>query len=150
MRIDESIVKIENHNASYDPETSTLTLGPTYRVYHKSEWQTGVSLHKWTTGEGVRKGKYIAIAIVKRFEEDKTTQSKKKLELITERFKEDEGMFEKIERGILPEDVEIVIFKFSVNVWRPVISTKTKWTFDVSCQKPTKDEPCLIQRILKN
>ena len=150
MRIDESIVKIENHNASFNPETATLALGPTYKVYHSSEWHTGVSLHKWTTAEGARKGNYIAIAIVKPVEDEKTTECIPVLEMISKSFTEDNSMFENIENGKLPEDIEIVVYKFSVNVWRPVLSTKTKWTFDLSCHKPTKDEPCLIQRILKN
>ena len=149
MRFDESVVKIDCHNASYDPKTSSFALGPTYKVFHDSRWNIGVSLHKWSTIDGPRKGNYIAFAILKAYEDD-STDCTPYLNAIESKFSENKLIFSEIENGGLPPDLNIQVFKFSVNVWRPVVSTKSKWAFDTSCHKPAKEDPCFIQRLLKN
>ena len=134
----DSVVKYENHNVAYDRDTDTFDLGPTSKCKHNDTMLLSVSLHKWI-GEGNNKGNYIAVLVLG------DCDQKAKIDTFRALYNDRKSaLFDDIERGILPENVEV--FRFSVNAWRHVIFKKTKWAFDDT--KPTKDEPSRLQQVL--
>ena len=147
MRFDDSVVKIDCLNSAYDEDAKEFKLGPAYKVFHRDDWYTGVALHKWTTVDGSRKGNYVAISLLK--EHDNEVDCSDILTAISSQCN-DIGTFTRIENGDIPDELLIVVYKFSVNIWRPVINKKTKWVFDESTRKPLKGEPSYVQRLLKN
>ena len=144
MRFDETVVKVDDHNAAYDSTTGEMKIGPTCKVFHNASWYIGVSLHKWTHSEGPTKGAYIAVLPLHCIDEASPEDSQK-LDDLKARFETIPDMFTQTEQGVIP--MRVIVYKFSVNVWRPVVFKKTKWAFD-STPKPNKDEPSFVQRLL--
>ena len=138
MRFDEDVVRLDDHNASYNQETKEMKVGPTYKVYRGDSWSTAVSIHKWKTEDGPRKGEFVAVAPI---------SGKDCIERIQHECSE-QGFCEKMETGITPTN--IIVYKFSVNVWRPVEFKKTKWAFEKNTCKPNKTDASYLQRLLKN
>ena len=143
MGFNEHIVKIEDHNVAYNPESKLLTLGPTSRVKYGSDFVIAVSIHKWINTEGANKGSYIAVL---RLGNENGIEQRRRLEMFQSEFQEKgPELFDLIELGKLPDFVSV--YKFSVNVWRSVQMKKIKWAYD-DLVKPTKDDPASIQRLL--
>ena len=139
--IDTSVVKIEDHNVAYNSETKELKLGPVAKVKVDDEYVLAVSLHKWTYEHQPNKGCYIAFLLIRNTE--------KAIDVLNDfqaKFSQTNTIIDEIENGIY--DTNIAVFRFSVNVWRPVSKKKTKWVF-ADKVKPSKDEPSYIQRVLQ-
>lgn len=141
MRIDKFPAKFDNYESGYDITTKTITKHPAvFLSFDDEQERHGVLIHKWQISDKKNKGDFIAC-----LELDKIEMSNH-YESFLAYFQSNSNMFLELEKGTLPKEFSIHIFKFSINQWRKVSMKKTKWDYIDS--KPLKESPCYIQRVL--
>ena len=149
MKIDSCTEKFDVHNTSYDVELDSFDKWPTSIVVEPEGRFVCVSLHKWCTSDGQNRGYYIALLKVC---EDGATSPRDlvahKIQLVRTMHKEyAHSLIASIEDGTVDCDgLELVYFRWCINVWRKVCKKKRKWEY--TCERPPKDSLCPIQRVL--
>ena len=146
-------MKFETHVAKYDDHEVFSSVDPklpTVRLFENNQYALGIALHKWNIAEGSSKGNYLAVYIVCGFENSWEEIDMKNAYDVLENENENIRTFdtETLENSTF-EDESIVVYKFSVNVWRRVELTGKKvkkWTF--ADTKPDKNEFSRVQRLL--
>ena len=138
---DTSVVKFEDHNVAYDPDTNSLKLGPVSRIKVDDNFVLAVSIHKWSVHVMPNKGNYIACLILK-----DTETAVSVLKNFQNVYENNNKVIEQIETGEYTDN--IAVYRFSVNVWRPVKKKNTRWLY-ADAVKPSKDDPSYVQRLLK-
>lgn len=148
MEFDSNIEKYDIHNVAYDPESHTLSSFPVSKINVNGTEYISISLHKWTIPEGSNKGKYIAFVTLYDDASPSKEDAVHKIDVLKQIFAEyQHTLFESIEKGdVCNIPLQFVYFRWSVNVWRLVTKPKSKWTF--ADEKPSKDSPCNIKRLL--
>ena len=146
-------MKFETHVAKYTDHEVFSTVYPkfpTVRLYENNQYALGIALHKWHIDDGSNKGYYLAVYIVCGFE-----NTWEDIDLVNAYniLQSENETIKSFDTNTLEDcsytDDSIVVYKFSVNVWRRVELTgkKTKkWSFVDN--KPSKDDPSKIQRLL--
>ena len=142
---DENIAKYADHNAAYDSTTNELHMGPTSRVLIGESWHVSTNVHKWAVESGPRKGNYLSVLDLGEDNSVDHDTARLRLQAFQDAFDKDNNICTKIEDGIIADNV--YVYKFSVNVWRSVTRKGTKWVYN-DIKKPTKEEPCVVQRLL--
>jgi len=151
MRIDTSNVKYDVHNVAYDPGQRAFVRWPLSicNVPGESHGQTAISLHKWSIPDGTNRGDYIALVPLcdhgkAMSVEDADAATSRILSLYREYG---DGLIRSIEGATLEcPGLELVYFKWSVNVWRQVKKPRSKWAYVGT--KPDRGY-CTIERILQ-
>ena len=145
MKFDTTHAKYDTHNVAYCTESKMLKLGPTSRLVVDETNMIAISLHKWCNPDGTNKGSFIALLALGQEEQLDPEKAKTELQNFQDIFDKNPDVIYEIQEGTLPEHV--YVFKYSVNVWRPVEKKRTKWAF-IDDKKPGKCDPCAIQRLL--
>ena len=149
MEFDSNIEKHDVHNVAYNSQSNTLDTFPVSKITLEDTEYISISLHKWTTPEGVNKGSYIAFIKLCNANADVIKDSIiSQVTILKNIFAEyNSQLFTFIEDGNTNDiPLDIVYFRWSVNVWRNVAKPKKKWIFIGN--KPSKDNPCQIKRLL--
>lgn len=144
MRTDSSIERFDTHNVAYCPTEQQFKNWPVAIVKHNEKKWLCVSLHKWDA-------KHIAFLKVCDAEDVSATDAAACVVNSMKAIYKEYGhrLIESIEAGELDCDgINLLYYKWSVNVWREVCKKKTKWVF--VGEKPSKEDPCQIERVLKN
>lgn len=151
MEFDSNIEKYDIHNVAYNPISQTMSTFPVSKINVNGTEYISISLHKWQNSDGPNKGNYIAFVTLYEASSS-STQTKQdaldKINLLKQIFSEYHyTLFESIEKGdVSTIPLHFVYFRWSVNVWRLVTKPRSKWTF--ADDKPSKDSPCNIKRLL--
>jgi hypothetical protein len=150
-------MKFETHNAKYEDHevfTSVNPKFPTLRLFENDQYALGIALHKWkneSTDIKV-KGEFLCVYVVCGFSEswDSIDLSDAYQVMQDECDTIKDFDISSLENGTYTDE-SILVYKFSVNVWRRVeyIGKKTKkWTF--VDEKPNKDSNSKVQRLLND
>ena len=149
MRIDTSNVRYDVHNVAYDPEQRAFVRWPLSicNAPGESRRRTAISLHKWSIPDGANKGDYIALVPIcdhgeAMTVEDADAATSRILSLHRECGDE---LIRSIEGGAIP-GLDVMYFKWSVNVWRPVRRPRSRWGYVGT--RPDRGH-CTIERILQ-
>uniref|UniRef100_A0A6C0FBJ6 Uncharacterized protein n=1 Tax=viral metagenome TaxID=1070528 RepID=A0A6C0FBJ6_9ZZZZ len=147
MKYDSNIEKFEVHNVAYNLDTKTFTRWP-IAILKIPERTLSVSLYKWYVLDGTNRGYFLAFLKLSPEESQVNADIKKKVDCIQNMHNElGETFIKNLEQGISEND-DIIYFRWYINVWRQVKKQKKKWIY--IDEKPSKDEPCCIERILYN
>jgi hypothetical protein len=148
MKFETHVAKFTDHEVYTNVESKL----PTIRLYENNKYALSIALHKWKNeSDDIKvKGEFIAVYKICDFEDKwesiDLTETYNLLQNTVDSIKSFDS--KTLENGTYI-DSNIIIYKFSVNVWRRVeyIGKKVKkWTF--IDEKPNKEDQSKIQRLL--
>jgi len=146
MKFETFVAKYETHEVHSEIQPKL----PTVKLFENNQYALGIALHKWETTEGTSKGKYLAVYIICGFEDSwesiDLTNAYDILQNECDVIKSYD--FNSLQNQTC-DDESIVVYKFSVNVWRRVElqgKKSKKWAF--VDEKPSKEDHSRVQRLL--
>ena len=152
MKFEQNVVKYDDFNCAYNEDCNSTNILPTIRIYDKDlgGYVLGITMYKWSENDGPRKGKYIAVYCLTEF---CRLWSDIDLQHVYDDLQTNRTFIDDFECDYNKFHLcsSIIVFKFSVNVWRHVElqgKMSKKWVFVDT--KPDKLDESKLQRLLKN
>ena len=147
MKYDSNIEKFDVHNVAYDPSTKSFLRWPV-ALLSLSDKFLAISFHKWCVPEGTNRGYFlvfIKLCPSNNISRDATENTINHIKTIYSEYTD--SFIQSIEDTTFSsEHFELIYFRWYINVWRQVEKPKKKWIY--VDEKPSKDDPCCIERIL--